>query len=1046
MPRCRPSILLVLVLSLGPAPGPASAAPPSQSVTPGDVVLVPGTAAGLARALGIESPMPRSRIVREAIRIVFIGPDDEKANPKLGRLKQYLGVVGEYEAQLAAATADGTISLALARQKPARDRLESLLDATGFRLREKDGAYRVEKRDGDDNAARRTILAEAGLDLDALGRDLNAGRTFTARLPADEVPLPFTPAAWSTALEKNVTPRTLLPTILTDRKAAYIYYGATALDEATQTFLVANPELLGRLYRDNAAEFATTSCGLRVRGTRVLVPGGERAEALWQLLVGERPDDAVNFVRRVFSRDEGRLAYFYDTVSRLDPSRQAFALGFAAPNAGVRQERFRALYDTTGTAITGWKPSLHPFLRNFGDFGDVLARVKALPDGRLATPAWSNLWKAVFDDADLPADPTRTLNGAVDRPMLDAADLVDLLSVGTVSQRRDRLATFLFAQQAFRNAAAADAPNLLVALRGFVRYRALAPTLRRMGIDDPALHARAARVAAALRGIADEDRSTRATCEFQGALSLVERARFARAIDAATARRLASSLIALPRSEDGEYAGQIARWCEGELLPALAPATGQAVSAASAEAIVLGAFAPRTSAVRTAPTSVTWEEQSYQVNLVAPELDRMDKVRAKLQGNSLNAVLAFARVAATLATSVTTLDALKRETDELDRAGRELRQPYRLGWQTSDRLPDPREVVNKALKNLRKIGKAKDLKKLPQIADPLVRMADVCLAETLPTLAYVPSLGDPDDSVLLGGNVVVRHEFGAHDDSLTPEGRLRAPWAIPQQIPIAPWHVRGSLLGTDVALASLALRRVATDRLPVPTAVIDSDRQGFAETVAFANPADMTDADRDAIVAAMGRGRARVKAIARDPAMLDAAAAAAGIGGQRLAAARWTLDHDPASFDACFSLVDLLRLGGEGADACSFDAWGPSGSIITGVLASTFPDAQPWDLVAGRAGTPALSAGFADLELRVAEALADRKLPASLARSVLAAAYQDFVDEARLAHLDDMASAVAYVQSISRARLDDYVAALTVNGPLVPADREKREPEKDRQP
>ncbi len=75
---------------------------------------------------------------------------------------------------------------------------------------------------------------------------------------------------------------------------------------------------------------------------------------------------------------------------------------------------------------------------------------------------------------------------------------------------------------------------------------------------------------------------------------------------------------------------------------------------------------------------------------------------------------------------------------------------------------------------------------------------------------------------------------------------------------------------------------------------------------------------------------------------------------------------------------------------------------------------------------------MADLKLRVLEVLEQRHLPAALTRGVLASALQDYLDEARPGHGDDWFTLARQVDRVSADRFDDYIAALTAGGPLVP--------------
>jgi hypothetical protein len=153
----------------------------------------------------------------------------------------------------------------------------------------------------------------------------------------------------------------------------------------------------------------------------------------------------------------------------------------------------------------------------------------------------------------------------------------------------------------------------------------------------------------------------------------------------------------------------------------------------------------------------------------------------------------------------------------------------------------------------------------------------------------------------------------------------------------------------------------------------------------------------------------------------------------------WARTEEPEAALATASLAELAWAG-RPPDATLPDAWGTA-SIVDGQLAVRMPRPWPIELVAGR---PTLAHGltqFADLKLRLAEMLVERTLPASLTRSLVAAALQDFIDEVQPVVPDDWLTYVRTAQALSPERMDDYVAALAVpGGPLVPAHRSGEAP------
>jgi hypothetical protein len=75
---------------------------------------------------------------------------------------------------------------------------------------------------------------------------------------------------------------------------------------------------------------------------------------------------------------------------------------------------------------------------------------------------------------------------------------------------------------------------------------------------------------------------------------------------------------------------------------------------------------------------------------------------------------------------------------------------------------------------------------------------------------------------------------------------------------------------------------------------------------------------------------------------------------------------------------------------------------------------------------------MADLNLRVAVALHDLKLPAVLARDILLAATLDYIETVAPTDNGDWLTLVRSGQALPRQRIDDYIAALAARGPLVP--------------
>jgi hypothetical protein len=337
------------------------------------------------------------------------------------------------------------------------------------------------------------------------------------------------------------------------------------------------------------------------------------------------------------------------------------------------------------------------------------------------------------------------------------------------------------------------------------------------------------------------------------------------------------------------------------------------------------------------------------------------------------------------------------------------------------------------------ITKQKDLKQAASVAESLGHLVDMLLADSVRSLAYALDLGDADGMTGTGVDVSTRHDFGFALSE--KEGRDVAPWAAPQQLVVAgaPWHLRGSLLNLDLALAPLALKQVSVqaERPPVLT---DNERDTFATTAALLNAFALRDEDQQAIVEAIDRGRVRMHALTEKGSAegFDTLQEETMMDGWRRRAIHWSIEHDrePLSF---VSLAELLKLGNPPLRRI-LDAWGVSAWRSDTCVCTHLDLTNEWFLMAGRPRLGLLGTQMPDLNLRVMIVLHDLGLPAALTKDVLLAAMQDFIDQAAPTDADDWLTLVRTAQGLSRERVEDYVAALTATGPLVPDDAPARSP------
>jgi hypothetical protein len=338
-------------------------------------------------------------------------------------------------------------------------------------------------------------------------------------------------------------------------------------------------------------------------------------------------------------------------------------------------------------------------------------------------------------------------------------------------------------------------------------------------------------------------------------------------------------------------------------------------------------------------------------------------------------------------------------------------------------------VVGLAASELRRLTQIRRGQNEPRLEEALASATSrnlAALANSLTAIVYATAIGEPDSPAATGGAVWRRHRFGGATRDLVDSP---VAWRLAIEI-FGPdgWHLSGSLLKLDLALAQFGLRRLDPTEMPAVSALSTMDRRTLAMTVALIDPRAMAAGATDAAAAAVARGRERVMGLAARPETLDAIAGGAALSEWRQAGLRWLLAHDPARVTDAFTLLELFRLGG-GTPA---PGWGAAAKALDGCFCLRLSPATQWEEYAGRPSSGLLATQLADLMLRTAQALSARRLPGLLMRDVAAFAMQDAMDAARPGYFDDWLSVAFAARDLSDDRFDDYVAALTAMGPLIP--------------
>ena len=843
----------------------------------------------------------------------------------------------------------------------------------------------------------------------------------------ETLPLPLSATLWTEVVfNGRSSAQTLVADIIGSRDASLLYYGLLSLDTSTRAWLTTERDLLGDLATRHAAAFVIAAPALRIAGSAVRVPGGEAAVGVWEEIVGRSVNEPAAFVRALLSRDVGHLAYFYTSMAELSEAQLRVAFNLESPNPGDRIAAARRLFGVYDRITENWTIAERVFWRPTGDPALLLSDVNVDAAGRPLLRGTLRFWTAVFQESDSvgarssAADPL----ALVTAEPLDYSRLCEqVFTADRVGDRRRGYAV-LFASRLLPPVTAANVADAVEAARAVINYPALVAALERAGLTDVHAFADAARRATRLSTIGDRDRAERVLAQYQGALALVVRAAWRGGLRPDDLAAHVSSLSAIEVNERGDYQGRLAEWFVSWVASSLGDSPldvyAEGAGPLETDAIAIAAGPPD------AGRLVDWEGTRYRVNFARAEATRL----ARLLGEDSRPFLSTARTLITLARflggSTIARERLREEAENLAKIASAVGCTTGELWRGSDVAHQCADLVT-ALQRAAQDG---DGRAASRLAAGVRNLADDMLARGLMELTYAVALGQRERALITADDGARRHDFGLGALGL----RRHVQWSfpIPATDPRRGWHMRGSVFGLEVRLADYRLTRVSS-RLPTRRPTLDDDRRRLLiEVAALIQPRSLADDARDAMVAALRNGRARVAAL-RTAESAQALADEIGLGPARGSLLSWVVANDRERLAAALSPTELLWAGLERAPMpATFHAWGGPAEPRLGCLCLRMIDRRPWERYAGRWHSGIPTSGFSDLNLRVTELLAEVPMPAALTAPVLSAATLELVEGAAMRDHDDYRGLTEYVGSLRRVSVEQYLALLTTDGPLVP--------------
>jgi hypothetical protein len=198
------------------------------------------------------------------------------------------------------------------------DEAKPLLTILGYRLRSSCGPDAVLQTDDPDRAF---LTIDSGFPLADLEQALRENKPFTLPFPSSRLPVLFAAKDWNT-LANGPHASEVVDALLFHPDLSSLYRAMSRMDNETRTALHHSPGLGTLLRYSKVLDFYGEH--IAIRAGRVVVPGGPPAEAAWKELVGASPQSPGDFVVRLMTKDAGWMAAYFDALSSISASRQAY--------------------------------------------------------------------------------------------------------------------------------------------------------------------------------------------------------------------------------------------------------------------------------------------------------------------------------------------------------------------------------------------------------------------------------------------------------------------------------------------------------------------------------------------------------------------------------------------------------------------------------------------------------------------------------------------------------------------------------------------------
>jgi hypothetical protein len=360
--------------------------PPAAAIpheTP-QTISIPGPLSSFSRMAALAPEITPDSVLPALARNVVTNGYQASGSNALLEQTEYLKLVIRYLSQAREleklADKTGTIKIETCDSSQTGE----LLRVLGYRMRGGCGSEVVLETL---NATRAFLTIDSGFPLAELEQDLRTNHPFNYDYKPTEIPILYTQDYWLSAKDRQG--QQFIDAFLADPSLCRLYLALSKLDPAASAEL----RKITSVQKIRAYAHVLDFYGgmFQIRNGKAVVPGGARSERAWAELVGASPDKPGQFFERLVIRDDGWLASYFDSLSRIT---------YSAANGPVQDyltepERLKRFYAAIRGKVTSPGPA-RPVFRSNTDMLLLTTRLRLDPNGKPHIPGGLDVWRTLF--------------------------------------------------------------------------------------------------------------------------------------------------------------------------------------------------------------------------------------------------------------------------------------------------------------------------------------------------------------------------------------------------------------------------------------------------------------------------------------------------------------------------------------------------------------------------------------------------------------------------------------------------------------------------